>query len=158
MGHHSIYGNVRNMIRYSIKDRWLLRNTHDVRTWSGITTTMSVNEWTNINTRRIYRSLAIHRALTRLVRKCGTWWNYTPNMVVLLMNLFFVMEGEKAGAPNPLSRFLAPGRDDTSDPLRSPTLTMMMKPTIRMAGHDPNRPMTARWGDDFTIWSLQRPF
>ena len=42
-------------------------------------------------------------------------------------------------------------------PLRVPTWAMKMKPTIRMSRHDPSGPMSARWGGNLTIQSLQGP-
>ena len=157
MGHQSVYGNTRNMISCSIKDQWFLRSRQDVRTWSGITTTTTDIKWNSASTRRIYRSWAVHRALTRLVRKCVTWWNYTPNMVDF-DDVFFLCDGGwKSRRAKSTSPILAPGREDPSDPLRPPPSATMMKPTIRMARYDPNRPMTASWGGNLTIWSLQRP-
>eukprot|EP00985_Skeletonema_marinoi_P007421 scaffold3261_cov146-Skeletonema_marinoi.AAC.2 len=42
-------------------------------------------------------------------------------------------------------------------PLRVSTWAMKMKPTIQMSRHDPSGPMSARWGGNLTIQSLQGP-
>ena len=59
-------------------------------------------------------------------------------------------EGEMTGRAN----FSAPrgaDHDVRFGPLRPPTWTTTMKPTIRMSSHDPNRPMSAIWGGGLTI-------
>ena len=46
---------------------------------------------------------------------------------------------------------------DPSDPLRVVPWPMKTNPTIRMSRHNPSGPMSARWGGDLTIRSLQEP-
>ena len=53
--------------------------------------------------------------------------------------------GRWPGAPNYISDF-CPAKSTLPTPLRAPTWVTIMKPTIRMARHDPTGQKIVRWG------------
>ena len=71
--------------------------------------------------------------------------------------LFFVKMRLDRGARQQFFGLWAILEFDPPIPLRVPTWAMKMKPRIRMSRHDPSGPMSARWGGNLTIQSLQGP-